>query len=211
MLNIEIYRIYHSKIRAKINEYIKKGDIISTIEEFDLLIPNPIQEKEINGDMNSEHMSQVDYDETHDIMNDPCKNKNICDDEKTVDDQTLNNIRCAETNYEEVEDAVDAVILDEDDEDDEDDKDDEDDEDDESDRDGEENQEHVVDGYFFPSCKKIITTNDSTYARKNERLHGKFCRTCKTEITRNHIQKVGNINYCTLLKKDNTEGGCKHV
>ena len=196
-------------MRAKIEEYIKKGVKISTTEEFDLLMPNPIQEEGINGDMNSEHMSQVDHDETCAIM---------CD---------------AETNYEEVEDAVvlaavvldavvqdavdavvqdavvqdavvlDVVVLEEEDEDDEDDED--------EDMDGEEKEANAVDGYCHPSCTNIMTTDDSTCGRKGERSHGKFCRTCKTEITKSHIQKAGSVHYCRLINKDNTEGVCKHV
>ena len=43
---------------------------------------------------------------------------------------------------------------------------DEDDQDDEYDMDEEVKQANVVNGYFYPSCTNILTTDDSKYGQK---------------------------------------------
>jgi hypothetical protein len=189
LLCIKTLSNHQEFIRIKLVKYFDEpGSAINTIEEYDNIIQN---NTERNIEDSRIEISESDVDDIlNSVIYSPQKKKKSDDDDGTLEDNTFSGIE--KQIEEDVQEAVVHSAKNSDDEDDED-------------------EQIIIDGFCHPSCLKILTTDDSKYGKKNQRLHGKKCKTCKKIMTCAHIKEVKNINYCQLIKKGSEEGGCTNV
>jgi hypothetical protein len=176
-------------------EFLSKGNQILSIIDYDNYF-----EKETTDTDNNNPLSLQEYNNNNLVNADFCLDGIMAatmlttpakenDDDNTIIDDSMG-IPTAATGDEDIQDAKIASSEEESED---------------------EGTQKIVNDFCYPYCTNILSTDDCSYGRPNQRLHGKCCKTCKSIMTPAHIKKVGNINYCQLIQKGNKAGVCQNI